>query len=487
MRMILLILIIYILIFSGIGVTSLSINNSLLNRSLTIDKYDMVIIAPSIFSDELQSLIEHKNSIGVKTKLKTIENIYNEFLGRDDAEKIKYFIKYAYDTWDIDYVFLAGGKDELPVRYVNVISISNNFLIRNKKLPQFLTMQNSQNFRYISDLYYADIYYENGSFSSWDSNNNSVFGEMNDFKIIDKIDLYPDIYIGRVLCNNESEVEIIVDKIINYEKNVHDKSWFRNLIIIGGDTYPYFIREIQVAKSMSEILNRNVRLAWEGEYAGKIIEPYMDDFNITKIYASNYFGIINKKLTIENINQAINDGAGFLLISGHGHPTLFATYSPFNFNKLMPSPSGFSVDDIRSLSNSYKLPVAVISACSTADFDTNPSPFAWEFLKNKNGGTIASFACTTIGNLLPTTLCMDTLNGHLIKNIFSIYSEGIDIVGEIWGETIKRYLDDLDDGEVDLISNVFYDLTGDPIEWDHHLNVEQWILLGDPSLKIGGV
>lgn len=483
MRKILLILIIYILVFSGIGVSAISINNLVLNRSLNIDKYDMVVIAPLVFFDEIQSLISHKISVGIKTILKTTDEIYEEYQGRDEAEQIKYYIKNAVETWNIRYVLLVGGKEELPVRYVNIISTSNNILIRNKKLPQCLTIQYLSNFRYISDLYYADIYNENGSFSSWDTNNNSVFGEMNDFNIIDKIDLYPDVYVGRILCKNQSDVQIIVNKIINYENNNTDKTWFKNLIIIGGDTHPYSIREIQVARSLAKILNRNVRLAWEGEYAGKIIEPYMTDFAITKIYASSYFGIINKKLTIENINQAINYGAGFLLISAHGHSTTFATFSPFNYHKLMPSPSGYSVEDIRSLSNSYKLPVAVISACSTADFDTNPSPFAWELLKNNNGGTIASFACTTIGNLLPTTLCMDTLNGHLTKNVFSIYSEGIDNVGDIWGETISRYLDDRD---VDIISNIFYNLTGDPIEWDHHMNVEQWILLGDPSLKIGG-
>ena len=56
------------------------------------DEYDMVIIAPERFSNDLQPLIVHKNSYGIQTTLKTTESIYNEYSGRDQPEKIKYFI-----------------------------------------------------------------------------------------------------------------------------------------------------------------------------------------------------------------------------------------------------------------------------------------------------------------------------------------------------------------------------------------------------------
>jgi len=62
------------------------------------DEYDMVIIAPEKFSKDLQPLIDHKNSYGIQTTLKTTESIYNEHSGRDQPEKIKYFIKYAIES-----------------------------------------------------------------------------------------------------------------------------------------------------------------------------------------------------------------------------------------------------------------------------------------------------------------------------------------------------------------------------------------------------
>ncbi|NIM97229.1 MAG: hypothetical protein GTO24_03805, partial [candidate division Zixibacteria bacterium] len=71
-------------------------------------------------SEELQPLIAHKNSRGVQTVLKTTEEIYAEYVGRDEPEKIKYFIKDAIETWGVDYVLLVGGAALVPGRYTHI-------------------------------------------------------------------------------------------------------------------------------------------------------------------------------------------------------------------------------------------------------------------------------------------------------------------------------------------------------------------------------
>ena len=95
-----------ILILSGCGAVAVADD----------DVYDMVIIAPSEFSDELQPLIDHKNSHEVETTFKSTEEIYNEYDAFDEAEEIKYFIKDAIEEWGIDYVLLVGRVDKLPIR-----------------------------------------------------------------------------------------------------------------------------------------------------------------------------------------------------------------------------------------------------------------------------------------------------------------------------------------------------------------------------------
>ncbi len=60
------------------------------------EEYDLLIIAPAEYETALQPLVDHKNSFGMNTTLVTLESIYSEITeGRDDAEKVKFYIKKA--------------------------------------------------------------------------------------------------------------------------------------------------------------------------------------------------------------------------------------------------------------------------------------------------------------------------------------------------------------------------------------------------------
>jgi len=89
---------------------------------LAADTYDLLVIAPSEFGDALQPLVTHKESHGVRTMLVTDDEIYSgdyfDVQGRDDAEKIKYFIKEALENWGIRYVLLVGDITHVPSREV---------------------------------------------------------------------------------------------------------------------------------------------------------------------------------------------------------------------------------------------------------------------------------------------------------------------------------------------------------------------------------
>ena len=211
-------------------------------------EYDMVIIAPSKFTDDLQELIDHKNSHDVNTILKTTEDIYDEYTGVDKPEQIKYFIKDAIETWGITHVLLVGGlksvvyakpRDDanqgskdwyVPVRYTNLYDDPAFPLAAEETIHDPGT---------ISDLYYADIYREEGLFEDWDPNNDGIFaawgkpGYENDTNL----DYYPDVSLGRLACRSTTEVKTVVDKIINYESNPIDPSWFKKMIVISGDGF----------------------------------------------------------------------------------------------------------------------------------------------------------------------------------------------------------------------------------------------------------
>jgi len=205
--------------------------------------YDMVIITPQKFTDELQKFVNHKNSFGVNTTVKTTESIYKQYTGRDKPEQIKYFIKDAIEDWGIKYVLLFGGlktiiyaegKDDqnqgskwwhVPVRYSNFLwdgGVGFNFT--------------SGEPNYLTDLYYADIYKNNFEFDDWDSNGNGIFAEWSG-DVKDDLDLYPDVALGRLAVRNSIEAKNVINKIINYEKQPADPSWFKRIIAISGDGF----------------------------------------------------------------------------------------------------------------------------------------------------------------------------------------------------------------------------------------------------------
>ena len=72
-------------------------------------QYDLLIITPQQFNSQALRLAEHKNRHGVETIVKTTDEIYSSYSGRDEAEKIKYAIKDAIEKYGIKYVLLFGG------------------------------------------------------------------------------------------------------------------------------------------------------------------------------------------------------------------------------------------------------------------------------------------------------------------------------------------------------------------------------------------
>ena len=241
---------------------------------------DLLIITADEFARLLQPLKKHKDEYGVKTQIVNLSDIYNEILyGYDKPEKIKYFIKSAIEEWGIKYVLLVGGKKgptpywHLPVRYVK--------------------MDEGWEPHYLSDLYFADIYDSEGKFSSWDSDNDGHYSKWYyKHEAEDKnVDLYPDVAVGRIPCRNERELKIMVNKIIDYETTTYDRIWFKDMIVIAGDTYP-------------EIHNPNWT-GYEGEYYAELALENMTGFNKIAKRRKHY---INKDLLPSNIKDELDQG-----------------------------------------------------------------------------------------------------------------------------------------------------------------------------------
>jgi hypothetical protein len=406
------------------------------------DEYLFLVLSPLEYKQELSDLIDHKNNREISTNLVTLDEIYNgEYFpvqGRDDAEKIKYFIKNAVENWGTSYVLLVGGSQQFPTRTTHV-------------------RVNGDQELFVSDLYYADIYNETGSFSSWDTNENDIFGEYNwgSSRETDEVDLYPDVYLGRLACINSNEVTTCVDKIITYEQSeAYTQEWFTDIVVVGGDSFPGDNNDPEKAVS-------------EGEYVNEEVLKIMDGFIPRKIWDSNgKLGSITPT-GVQNINSAINEGCGFVDFSGHGNTNVWATHPRENENKWIPTPAGYYLNvNVKTLNNGNKLPIVITGACSVAKFNKDPDCFSWSFVPNPDGGGIASCGATALGYAYIGKSVKYGLIEGIAINMFEAYNDGAITFGEMWVKAVTDYISPRMDG-------------GD------YKTVEEWEPFGDPTLSIG--
>jgi hypothetical protein len=460
-------------------------------------EYDLVIITPLRFADIMQKLVDHKNAHDVPTKLMTLQDIYFQYGGVDKPEQIKYFIKDALDTWYIKYVLLVGGmksvlcgtprddrnqgtKDwHFPVRYTNLIDGEIKFD------PGF-----------ISDLYYADIYDGDGKFSSWDGNGDGVFGGWDIPRTeklppgsgsIDKdiIDLFTDVSVGRLACRNRYEARTMVDKIIAYESTPADPTWFNRMVVVAGDPYP-----------------DNVTNFYEGELIADKALSLMPSFEPIRLFASNRDIAPDYTPHKSNIIREFSRGCGHVLFDGHATPAFWTTCWPGG-EQVLPPCGWFRIRNFPRLRNEEKLPICVVGGCHSSMFNVTlfftmtdifnkkfmwswgrpiPECWSWVLTRKANGGAIATIGCTGLGyeqegengdldgDGVNEPDCVEKLGGYQERLFYQNIHDGVDVVGDAWEHAINDYLSTF---------------PGMEDQWDAKV-VEQWVLLGDPSLKIGG-
>lgn len=391
--------------------------------------YDLLIITPEIFESALQPLVDHKNQIGINTTIVTLDEIPSG-VGVDEQEDIKYFIKDAIETMGITYLILVGagveGEELFPVRQAWI--------------------QSGQHEDYFpSDLYYADIYNSTGGFSNWDYDGDGRFGEHT--TDIPNIDVHPDVYLGKIPANNVEEVNIVVNKFIDYKK--HNKMT-NKILQFGGDSFT----------------DDDV---YEGEYANTIVMTKLPGYTTTQLWASE------GDLTKPNVAKGFKDGSGvdFVDLCGHGSWASFATHPPKDGDTWVPPKTlisqytGFLYFDfdLYNFNNGLKLPVCVYKSCSNNKYTRSPTCFGWKTLNKNNGGGIAVFAVSGISYGATGTDIVESCTGwmevHTFEELISTK-----VLGEVWGNDISDYYNEFE-SELDLP------------DWKTLL---AWSLFGDPTL-----
>ena len=180
------------------------------------------------------------------------------------------------------------------------------------------------------------------------------------------------------------------------------------------------------------------------------------------------------------------------------NPSKWLTHWPGDFDAWT---EGIGCYDQLKLKNNNKLPIGLLngnclSQCNVTLLATLknepymnthglpiPECLSWWMTRKLNGGAIATIGSTAAsyvmmgnkyndpdGDGIDEPDCVEEYSGYLIRSFFETYNNSVDILGETWGETINKFIDTW------------------PTNFDQvdSKTVQEWILFGDPSLKIGG-
>ncbi len=167
-----------------------------------------VIITPDEFKPYFQPYADWMTDRGIRTVLISPQTIYGYFSGRDNAEKIRNYIKYCYEHSGGTYFILGGDDYFLPVRYGIPFDVTPiNQPHENDSIP--------------CDHYFSDLT------GKWECDNDDYWGELSD----DSADCYADVFVARVTALDTNEVKNWITKVLHYEKTpgiIFDKALWIN-------------------------------------------------------------------------------------------------------------------------------------------------------------------------------------------------------------------------------------------------------------------
>jgi hypothetical protein len=323
---------------------------------------DFLIITHSDFYDQTQSLKSWRTSFNqMEVKTIQVQDIYDEFSGGFfDPVAIREFLKYAYQSWQKPapaFVLLVGDGN---YDYKNNLGTSSRNFI-----PPFPVVDEPGS----DDMYV-------------------LFG--NTLPMI----------ISRLPVRTARETEVVVDKIITYEREPEFGIWKNLITLVADDEWAGFGTLDDLRKSHTP----------DTETLSKLHVP--PSFNLSKIYLMEYPFDYNgeKSQAEEAIVNSFNSGSLIINFIGHGNPDQWTHERVFK-----------RAQDIPKLSNKRKLPLVYMASCELGLFF---SPYgegmAEELLRAEGKGAIATISAVWLVEAGPNAALNYKVYDLLLNDYFSI-------------------------------------------------------------------
>lgn len=285
------------------------------------------------------------------------------------ADNIQRYVKEAYKNWDPapTYLLLVGDVDKIPIHYRNI--------------------HPEHNIKTGSDLYYSIMYegrnHENPDYS-------------------------PDLFVGRLTVKTQEEARIVVDKILNYEKNPGGDgttAWVKNILFaayLQNDRRNYQTSRffLQTSQQVREFMQQRFQYNGISAYTKRQISSsgryyYRFGQEIPSTVVSEF---ISEGEATSKIIRTINEGCLIVAHRDHGNSR--------NCEKIDPEGwvhPRFTINDIANLTNGSKLPLFFSINCmsgwfdaETDGYDHNYDSLGEKLLRDRNKGCIGFIAATRV-------------------------------------------------------------------------------------------
>ncbi len=272
--------------------------------------------------DPLGSLLDARSAQGLSTLAVDVEAVFDQFNGGiAEPGAIQTFLRYAVENWETapEYVLLVGDTSYDFYGYQNPLVEYN--------LPTFLV--------------------------------NSVYGGQTGSDVliaqIDEDD-WPDLAIGRVPARTVDQVEIFVNKTLDFEQTILTADWNQSILAIADGQEASF--QLDAENFISQ---------FPGEYQTQLIAPEA-----------------GAEGTNQQITAEVNNGQLLTAYFGHGSVSMWG------------KDSLFTTEDTAAMVNKDRLPVILNFTCLTGLF-THPTEvsMAESLLFNPDGGAVAVLAPTS--------------------------------------------------------------------------------------------
>lgn len=245
----------------------------------------------------------------------------------------------------------------------------------------------------------------------------------------------------------------------------------------------------------------DTEMYYEGEWVSgeKVLKGvggalyYIPEFEEELLWPSN--GNFTGEMDVIN---AYSKGTGFTFFNGHGSPTTWANHKPgVPGNRNNADVSGLRIIHksgepfyfpMNQLSNKYETPITLVGGCHNSQFNVSlvttllhypkmwtygsaaPECWSWWLTRLSKRGSLVTIGNTGLGYGVIGKDCTSVgLDGGISIEFFKQYAEGHDILGDAYRLTQTNYVLDFD-----------------MLLQEHGKTLTQWVLFGDPSLKIGG-